>query len=158
MAAFIFCPTAGTFIPHASPFLQTGGGACEHPTAPFARPGVCIHASYRGVNGSEEREGANGNGTGVGGENGDGNGVGGGNGDVNGGGDGDGAGAGTVMTTGIKANEGAQDRNGDGSGDGNKSSSGDGSGDENGNGDGNEDGIGGGRRRGKKAQGSAQQL
>ena len=30
--------------------LQTGGDACEHPTAPFARPGVCISASYRGGN------------------------------------------------------------------------------------------------------------
>ena len=27
--------------------LQTGGGACEHPTASFARPGVCTRASYR---------------------------------------------------------------------------------------------------------------
>ena len=29
---------------------QTGGGASEHPTAPFARPGVCTSASYRGGN------------------------------------------------------------------------------------------------------------
>ena len=40
-AVILFCFTAGTFIPHASPSLQTWGGACEHPTAPFARPGVC---------------------------------------------------------------------------------------------------------------------
>ena len=39
--------TAATLIPHASPSLQTGGGACEHPTAPFARPGVGTSASYR---------------------------------------------------------------------------------------------------------------
>ena len=49
-AAILFCFTAGTLIPHASPSLQTGGGACEHPTAPFARPGVCTSASYRGGN------------------------------------------------------------------------------------------------------------
>ena len=36
-AAILFCFTAGTLTPHASPSLQTGGGACEHPTAPFAR-------------------------------------------------------------------------------------------------------------------------
>ena len=41
-----FCFKVGTFIPHVSPSLQTGGGACEHPTAPFARPGVCTSASY----------------------------------------------------------------------------------------------------------------
>ena len=41
------CFTGSTFIPHASPSLQTEEGACEHPTAPFARPGVCtISASY----------------------------------------------------------------------------------------------------------------
>ena len=85
---FSFCFTAGTLIPHASPSLQTGGGACEHPTAPFARPGVCTSASYRGVTGSEGQEGANGvgSGIGVGDENGDGNG------DVNGHGHWDGAG------------------------------------------------------------------
>ena len=49
-AAILFCFTAGTLIPHASPSLQTGGGACEHPTAPFVRPGVCTSASYRGGN------------------------------------------------------------------------------------------------------------
>ena len=80
----------------ASPSLQTGGGACEHPTAPFARPGVCTSASYGGGNrvrgtGRSERVGG---GIGVGGGNGDGNGVGGGDGDVNGHGDGDGAGTG----------------------------------------------------------------
>ena len=47
---FSFCFTAGILIPHASPSLQTGGGACEHPTAPFARTGVCTSASYRGCN------------------------------------------------------------------------------------------------------------
>ena len=36
-AAILFCFTAGTLIPHASPSLQTGGGACEHPMAPFIR-------------------------------------------------------------------------------------------------------------------------
>ena len=49
-AAILFCFTAGTFIPHASPSLQTEGGACEHPTSPFARPGVCTRASYRAGN------------------------------------------------------------------------------------------------------------
>ena len=49
-AAILFCFTAGTLIPHASPSLQTGGGACEHPTAPFTRFGVCTSASYRGGN------------------------------------------------------------------------------------------------------------
>ena len=29
--------TAGILIPHASPSLQTAGGACEHPTAPSFR-------------------------------------------------------------------------------------------------------------------------
>ena len=87
-AAILFCFTTGTLIPHASSSLQTGGGACEHPTAPFARPGVCASASYRGVTGSERQEGANGvrGGIGVGGENGDGNGDVNGHGDVNGGG------------------------------------------------------------------------
>ena len=49
-AAILFCFTAGTLIPHASPSLETGGGACEHPTAPFARPGVVTSAPYRGGN------------------------------------------------------------------------------------------------------------
>ena len=86
-AAIPFCFTAGTLISHASPSLQTGGGACEHTTAPFARPGVGTSASYRGVTGSEGQEGANGvgGGIGVGGWNGDGNG------DMNGHGDEDGA-------------------------------------------------------------------
>ena len=60
-AASLFCFTAGTFIPHASPSLQTGGGACEHSTAPFARPGVCTRVSYRGQPGprdGKERTGA----------------------------------------------------------------------------------------------------
>ena len=90
-AANFFSFTVGTFIPHASPSLQTGGGTCEHPTAPFARSDACTSASYRGVTGSEGQEGANGveGEIGVGGGNGDGNGLGGGN------GDGAGAGAGT---------------------------------------------------------------
>ena len=46
-AALLFCFTAGTFVPHALPSLQTGGVACEHPTARFARLGVCTHASFR---------------------------------------------------------------------------------------------------------------
>ena len=49
-AAILFRFTADTFIPHASLSLQKGGGACEHPTVPFARPGVCTSASYRGGN------------------------------------------------------------------------------------------------------------
>ena len=132
---FSFCFTAGTLIPHTSPSLQTGGGACEHPTATFTRPGVATSASYRGVTGSEGQEGANGvgGGIGVGGGNGDGNG------DVDGQGDGDGAGAGT----GVKANEGAQDGNGDGSGDGGGTGTGTGVGirrrTQDGNGDGNGD-------------------
>ena len=136
----LFCFTAGTLIPHASPSLQTGGGACEHPTAPFARPGVCTSASYRGgVTGSEGQEGANEvrGGIGVGGGNGDGN--------------GDGAGTGK----GVEVNEGAQDGNGDGSGDGDgngdgsQDSSGDGNGDDD-NGNGNENRIGDGGREAKK--------
>ena len=85
------------------PSLQTGGGACEHPTPPFARPGVCTSASYRGVTGTEGQEGASGvgGGIGVGGGNGDGSGVEGGNGDVNGNGNGAEAG------TGVEVNEGA---------------------------------------------------
>ena len=128
-----FCFTAGTFLPHASPSLQTGGGTCDHPTAPFARPGVCTSASYRGGNRVQET-GRSKQGRGRDwsrGGNGDGNGDGGGNGDVNGHGDGDRAGGGTG--TGVEVNEGAQDRNGDGSED----SSGDGNGDED-NGNGNE--------------------
>ena len=39
---------AGTFFPHASLSLQTEGGACGHPTAQFAMPGVCTRALYRG--------------------------------------------------------------------------------------------------------------
>ena len=77
-AAILFCFSAGTFIPHASPSLQTRDGACEHPTAPFARPGVCTSVSYQGVTGSGGREEANrvGGGIVVGGGNRDGNGVG----------------------------------------------------------------------------------
>ena len=140
--AIIFCFTAGTLIPHASPSLQTGGGACEHPTAPFARPGVYTSASYRGITGSEGQEGANvvGGGIGVG----DGNRNG--NGDVNGHGDGDGAGTGT----GVEVDEGAQDGNGDRNGDENGDGAGTGTGTgtgvgtrrrtPDGNGDGNGDG------------------
>ena len=61
-----------------------------------------------GVTGSEEQEGANRIGGGIG----DGNEGGGGSGEVNGHGDGDGAGAGTG--TGAELNEGAQDENGEG--------------------------------------------
>ena len=49
-AVIRFCFTAGTFIPYVSPSLQTGGSTCEHPTAPFARSGVCTSAYYRGGN------------------------------------------------------------------------------------------------------------
>ena len=45
-ATIIFCFTVGTFIPQASSSLQTGSGACGHPTALFARPGVCAPALY----------------------------------------------------------------------------------------------------------------
>ena len=172
-AAILFCFTASTFIPQTSPSLQTGGGVCEHPTAPFARPGVCTSASYWGVNGSKGQEGANGGGggIGVGGGNGDGNGNGvrGENGDMNGHGDGVGAGTGT----GVEVNEGAQDGNGvgsgdgagtgtgtgvetrrrtpDGNGDGSEDSSGDGNGNED-NGNRNEDRIGEGGRESKSAR------
>ena len=83
-AVILLCFTASTFILHASPYLQTGGGACEHPTASFARPSVCTRASYHWATKSEGREGANGVGgeIGVGGGDGDGNRVVGGNGDV----------------------------------------------------------------------------
>ena len=44
-----------------SSYLQTGDGACGHPTALFARPGVCTHAHCtEGITGSEGREGGNG--------------------------------------------------------------------------------------------------
>ena len=113
-AAILLCFTAGTLIPHVSPSLQTGGGACEHPTAPFPRPGVCTSASYRGVTESEGQEGA----IRVGGRIGVGGGSGDGNGNVNGRGDGDGVGTGTGTGTGVEVNEGAQDGNGDGNGNG----------------------------------------
>ena len=112
-AAILFCFTAGTFIPHASPSLLTEGGACEHPTAPS------VHANRpEGVTGSEGREGANGvkGRIVVGAGSRDGNGVAGGNEDVNGHGDGDGTGTGTE--TGVEVSEGAQDGNGDRSGGG----------------------------------------
>ena len=48
--AILLCFTAGTFIAHASSPLQTGSGACRHPTAPFAGLGVFVHALYRGGN------------------------------------------------------------------------------------------------------------
>ena len=113
------------FIPHASSSLPTEDGACGHRTAPFARPGVCKRALYRGVTGSDGREGAigAGGGIGVGDRNGDGKWVGGGNGDVHGDGDGDGAGT----RTRVEMNEGTQDGNADGSGGGD--GNGDGSGD-----------------------------
>ena len=49
-AAILFCFTAGRFIPHAPSSLQAGSSACGNPTAPFARPGVCARALYRGGN------------------------------------------------------------------------------------------------------------
>ena len=49
-AAVLFCFTADTSIPHASPSLRTGGGACKHPTAPLLRSGVRTRPSYRGGN------------------------------------------------------------------------------------------------------------
>ena len=171
MAAILFCFIAGTLIPHASPSLQTESGAWEHPTVPFARPGVCTSASYRGITGSERQEGANGVGSGI--RVGDGNGDNDGN--VNGHGDGNGAGTGT----GVEVNEGAQngkkdgnedgagtgtgtgtgvetrrrtpDRNEDGNGDESENSSGDGNGDDD-NGKGNEDRIGEGGREAKYAR------
>ena len=54
--AIHFCATAGTFIPHASSSLQIAGGSSEYPTAPFARPGVCTHVSYRGVTSTGKSE------------------------------------------------------------------------------------------------------
>ena len=134
---FSFCFTAGTLLPHASPSLQTGGGACEHPTAPFARPGVGTSTSYRGGNrirGAGRSERGRGRDWSRG-RNGDGNG------DVDGQGGGDGAGAGT----GVEANEGAQDGNGDGAGTGTGTGTGMGTGvgtrkrTQDGNGDGNGD-------------------
>ena len=139
---FSFCFTAGILIPHASPSLQTGGGACEHPTAPFARPGVCTtSASYPGVTGSEGQERANR----VGGGNGDGNG------DVNGHGDGSraGTGMGAGTGTGVGTRRQIPDGNGDGNGDGSEDSSGDGNGDDD-NGNGNENRIGEGGRKAEK--------
>ena len=47
---YAYTHTTGTFIPHARSSLQTGSGACGHPTAPFARPGVCTCPLYRGGN------------------------------------------------------------------------------------------------------------
>ena len=171
-AAILFCFTADTLFPHASPSLQTGSGACEYPIAPFLKSGVCVRSSYRGGTEPEGRIEANGvgGGFGVGGGNGDGNRVGGGNGDVNGGRDGAGAatatatatatgvevnkeaedgngdgsrdGAGTSTGTGVETRGRSHDEDGDGSGDRNESSFGDENGDEDGNGDGNEYGIG----------------
>ena len=106
-AAILFCVTVGTLIPHASPSLHTRGGACEHPTAVCAMPGVCTSASYRGgnpVRGTGRSERGRERGWSRGG-NGDGNG------DVDGHRDGDGAGTGT----GLEVNEEAQGGNGDGS-------------------------------------------
>ena len=40
-------PDCAVMCNYASPSLQTGGGACEHPTAPFAGPDVCTRTSYR---------------------------------------------------------------------------------------------------------------
>ena len=115
--------------------MQTGGGACEHPTAPFARPGVCTSASYRGVTGSEGQEGENGVEVGLESA----------------------AGTETVTESGVGAevNEGAQDGDGDGSGDGAGTGTGvethrrtsEGNGDED---NGNENRIGKGGREAKK--------
>ena len=109
-AAILFRFTAGTIIWHASSTLQTGGGACGHPTAPFASPGVLHAHRTEEVAGPRGREGENGvgGGIGVGGGNVDGNGVGGGNRDVNGDENGDGAGT----ETRVETNEGMQDENG----------------------------------------------
>ena len=116
-AVIIFYFTAGTCIPHASSSLHTGGGACGHLTALFARTGLCACVLYQGgsqIQGagrgercrtrdqSQGRERRLERGR-VG------------NGDVNGDGDGDGDGAGT--RTGVEASERTQDRNGDGNGD-----------------------------------------
>ena len=145
----LFCFTAGTFIPHASPSLQTGVAFAS--TRQLRSQGPASVQAHRseGVTGSEGKEGTNGVGGGIGveGGNGDGNWVGGGNGDVNGHGDGDGAGAGTG--TGVEVNEEAQDGDGDGDGDGSEDSCGDGNGDED-NGNGGEDRIGEGGREAKK--------
>ena len=43
-----FCLTAGTYIPHATSPLQTGGGARRHPTARFTRPDACACTLNRG--------------------------------------------------------------------------------------------------------------
>ena len=169
-----FCFTADTFIPHASPSLETGGGALAS-TRQLRLQGPASVQAHRteGVTESEGQEGADGvaGGIGVGGGNGDGNGVEGANGDVNGHRDGEGAGAGAG--TGVEVDEGAQDGNGDGAGtrmkvetgrrtqdgneygngngngDGSEDSSGDGNGDED-NGNGNEDRIEEGGREAKK--------
>ena len=95
--------TADPSISYAPPSLQTGGGACEHPAAPFARPGVYTRASYRGVTRSEGRERANGvgGGIGVGGGSENDNGAGCEKGDANGDGVGDGAEARTETGTGL---------------------------------------------------------
>ena len=179
-AAILFCFTAGILLPRASPSLQAGGGACEHPTAPFERPGVCTSAS-RGSTFGEGRDTTNSSPGGspkqplpgirmhdplhgrqacpefIAFDQGNGIGVGGGNGDgngdVNGHGDGDGAGTGT----GAEVNEGAQYGNGDGNGDGAGTGTGTGVGTRrqipDGNGDddnGNENRIGEGGREAKK--------
>ena len=120
-------PAKGTEV--ARLWLQTGGGTCEHPTAPFARSGVCTSASYRGVTGSEGQEGANRVGGGWdGAEAGTGTGV-----EVNEGaqdGNGDGSGDGAGTGTGVETRRRTSDENGDGNGDGSEDSSGDGNGDE----------------------------
>ena len=130
--AILFCFTAGTLIPHASPSLQTGV-ALASTRRPHSQGPASVQAHRTGgVTGSEGREGANGvrGGIGVGGRNGDGNG------DVDGHGDGDGAGSGT----GVEVNEGAQDGNGDGAGTGTGTGVGTRSRTPDGNGDGNGDG------------------
>ena len=104
-AAILFCFTAGTFIPHASPSLCRQGVALASTRQLHSQGPMSVQARRtEGVTGSGGREGVNGVGGRIGGGNGDGNGIGGG--DVNG--DGDGAGTGT----GVEVNEGAQDGDG----------------------------------------------
>ena len=61
-AGILFCSAAGTFIPHASSYLQTGGSASGHPTVAFA-PAWCLHTrivprEYPGPSGGKERTGS----------------------------------------------------------------------------------------------------
>ena len=135
-----------------------GGSAYGYPTAPFAKPGACTRASYRGgdrVRGAgrskrgrgRERRWERGRGRKRGrGWSGNGNGGRGERRSARWDEDGSGDGAGT----GVETRERTKDGNGDRSGDGNESSSGDENGDEDGHGNGNEDMIGEGGREAKK--------